>query len=293
MANFSEITKQFKESQAAKKNPQSAGRIASSVAKFKQDKVSSEFKLIELSDITPDPNQPRRIKDTKSRDLKSLAKTIKEKGVLEPLLVRESDEGYLLVAGERRYWASHLAKLTAVPVRIVRLDDQEIAEVQLIENIQRKDLNPLERARGLKNIADVGGSTKDIYKRVAISRSLYYALLSLLNLPQDIQERVDESYSDESEGIPLRELIELAKIKDDAALQRAFAELDSGASLIEERQKKSPKATVRSKGKLKDFQRVVGAQGIEISLRIPTAMEPSEVDLEDIDVLWQEVLNKL
>jgi len=292
VADFSEITKQFKESQSGKNKP-AQGRIAAKVAKFKQDKIASEFKLVELSSIAPDPNQPRRIKDTKSRDLKSLAKTIKEKGVLEPLLVRETATGFLLVAGERRYWASHIAKLRAVPVRVVHLNSQEIAEVQLIENIQRKDLNPLERARGLKNIADSGGSTKDIYKRVAISRSLYYALLSLLNLPEEIQDKIDQSYANENEGIPLRELIELAKIKDINKLKSAFEDLDSGTSLIEERQKNNPKASTIAKNKVKDFQRVSNKQGVEILLRIPAEMKPNELDLEDIDALWQEVLNKL
>ena len=102
---------------------------------------------INLSDIKPNPDQPRR--DFNNTSLAELSKSIKEKGIITPITVRESNKGYEIIAGERRWRAAKKAKLKSIPAYILNIGDEaEMMEVALIENIQREDLNPIEEAEG-------------------------------------------------------------------------------------------------------------------------------------------------
>ena len=145
---------------------------------------------VKLMDIEPNREQPRKQFDEDA--LAELSDSIAQHGVLQPLLVRPMpDGGYQLVAGERRWRASRMAGLTEVPVVIRDLTDAQVAELALVENLQRENLNPLEEANGYKELSDKFGYTQEkISEIVGKSRPSIANALRLLNLPEDVQEMV-------------------------------------------------------------------------------------------------------
>lgn len=145
---------------------------------------------VKLLDIEPNREQPRKQFDEDA--LAELSDSIAQHGVLQPLLVRPMpDGGYQLVAGERRWRASRMAGLTEVPVVIRDLTDAQVAELALVENLQRENLNPLEEANGYKELSDKFGYTQEkISEIVGKSRPSIANALRLLNLPSDVQEMV-------------------------------------------------------------------------------------------------------
>lgn len=145
---------------------------------------------VKLLDIEPNREQPRKQFDEEA--LAELSDSIAQHGVLQPLLVRPMpDGGYQLVAGERRWRASRMAGLTEVPVVIRDLTDAQVAELALVENLQRENLNPLEEANGYKELSDKFGYTQEkISEIVGKSRSAVANALRLLNLPEGVQELV-------------------------------------------------------------------------------------------------------
>ncbi len=148
--------------------------------------------LLRISEIEPDRRQPRKNFDADS--LNELAQSISEHGVLQPLLVRPIPAGgYQLVAGERRWRAARMAGLDEVPAVIRELTDREAAELSLIENLQRKDLNPIEEAKGYQRLVDEYAMTQeDVAKVIGKSRPAVANSLRLLDLPGQILEWIDE-----------------------------------------------------------------------------------------------------
>ena len=142
---------------------------------------------ISIGLIYPNPNQPRSHFDVASID--ELAESIRERGVISPILVRPVDGGYQLIAGERRWRAAQQAHLHSIPAMIKAIDDASSAEIALIENIQREDLNAIEEAEGYKKLIDRHGHTQDqLGKLVSKSRSHVANLLRLLDLPTDVRD---------------------------------------------------------------------------------------------------------
>ncbi len=138
-----------------------------------------------MDEIFPDRNQPR--KDFDDESLQELANSMREHGVLQPILVRPIDNGYQIVAGERRWRAARLAGLTSVPVNIRELSDFDAMSVALVENLQREDLNPIEEAEGYRKLSDATGWTQEqIAKRVGRSRPSIANSLRLLSLPEEV-----------------------------------------------------------------------------------------------------------
>lgn len=135
-----------------------------------------------LALIKPGPSQPRRNFDQEA--LEELAASIKEKGLLQPLLVRPKGEGYELVAGERRWRASQLAGLHEVPAVIRDITDREALELALVENLQREDLNPVEEAQGFQRLVEMGLSQEEIAKAVGKARTTVTNAIRLLQLPK-------------------------------------------------------------------------------------------------------------
>ena len=120
-----------------------------------------------------------------------LCESIREHGVLQPLLVRKNGTGYEIIAGERRYQASKLADLTELPVIVKDVNDEEMLALALIENLQRSDLNPLEEAKGYKQLIDASGMTQEaLSKAVSKSRSAITNSLRLLDLPEQVQDLI-------------------------------------------------------------------------------------------------------
>ena len=145
--------------------------------------------MIPIERIHPNPEQPRR--SFTSEQLEELAASIKEKGVIQPLIVRPrpGHEGeFEIVAGERRWRASQMAQLHEIPVLVREFDDTEVLEVAIIENIQRADLNPVEEATGYKQLMEKFGHTQEKLSEVlGKSRSYIANLVRLLSLPDDVQ----------------------------------------------------------------------------------------------------------
>lgn len=146
---------------------------------------------IPIERIHPNPNQPR--KRFESAPLDDLVASIKEKGVLQPLIVRPSGDGFEIVAGERRWRAAQQAQLHTLPIIIRDFTDTEVLEVAIIENIQRADLNPIEEAAGYKQLMDRFGHTQEkMAEALGKSRSHIANLLRLLQLPESIQGYVND-----------------------------------------------------------------------------------------------------
>ena len=142
---------------------------------------------VPIDKINPNPNQPRtHFNETL---LNELADSIRENGVLQPLLVRKKDKGYEIIAGERRYQASKIAGLEELPVIVKEVDDQKMLELALIENLQRSDLNPIEEAKGYRQLIKASGMTQEaLSKAVSKSRSSITNSLRLLDLPEPAQQ---------------------------------------------------------------------------------------------------------
>lgn len=143
--------------------------------------------LVDINKIQPNPNQPRtHFNETL---LQELSESIRENGVLQPLLVRKKGQKYEIIAGERRYQASKLAGVEKLPVIIKDVDDQKMLELALIENLQRSDLNPIEEAKGYKQLLKESGMTQEaLSKAVSKSRSAITNSLRLLDLPDEVQQ---------------------------------------------------------------------------------------------------------
>lgn len=147
---------------------------------------------LKITEIEPNKNQPRKEFDEAA--LAELAQSISLHGVLQPLLVKPMTNGrYLLVAGERRWRASRMAGLSVVPVIIREMDEKEVAEISLIENLQREDLNPVDEALGYKELMDAYALTQDeVAKRVGKSRPAIANALRLLVLPDDVLDMLSK-----------------------------------------------------------------------------------------------------
>lgn len=152
----------------------------------------SEKNEVKISDIVPCSFQPRTEFDREA--LESLAQSIKEKGVLQPLLVRKKNDKYEIIAGERRWRAAQLAGLDEVPVIVKDLNDSETLEIALIENLQRENLSAIEEAEGLNRLMSEYAYTQEIIgKVIGKSRSYIANTLRLLGLPEEIKQLVKEN----------------------------------------------------------------------------------------------------
>lgn len=149
--------------------------------------VPQTLSTLKIGDIEPNKSQPR--KDFNNEALQALADSIIEHGIIQPLTVRPMADGrsYQIVAGERRWRAAKIAGLTEVPVRIMELSDAETAEIALIENLQREDLNPIEEAMGYQQLMDAYSMRQeDVAKRVGKSRSSVANALRIMQLPAEV-----------------------------------------------------------------------------------------------------------
>ncbi len=163
----------FSETEEAYENVQSEG----------ERRASAE---IPLTDIYPNPDQPRKTFDENA--MNDLASSIREHGVISPIVVnREADGKYMIIAGERRYRAAKMAGLTTVPVIIKEYTEKEIQEISLIENLQREDLNPIEAAYGMKKLMEEYKLTQEVLaERIGKSRPAIANTLRLLTLSEEV-----------------------------------------------------------------------------------------------------------
>lgn len=153
-----------------------------------EERIETESE-IEIEKIFPNPNQPRKIFD--EQGLNELADSIKIHGVIQPLIVTKRDDGYMIIAGERRWRASKIAGLLKVPAIVKDYSDQKVSEISLIENLQREDLNPIEAAKAIKKLmSDYNYTQEKVAERLGKSRPAITNTLRLLSLNRDIIEMI-------------------------------------------------------------------------------------------------------
>jgi ParB family chromosome partitioning protein len=144
---------------------------------------------VALETIDPNPHQPRKSFD--EDEIASMADSIRSNGVLQPLVVRKQGDRFQLIAGERRLRAARVAGLESVPIRVVDFNDQQVMEASLVENIQRSDLNPIEKAHGFKDYLERFHMTHDeLAHRLGLARATITNLIGLLELPQEVQDEI-------------------------------------------------------------------------------------------------------
>jgi ParB family chromosome partitioning protein len=177
-------------------------------------------KMIPIERIYPNPEQPR----VEFGDLTELTASIREKGVLEPLLVKPTADGrYMIIAGERRWRASNIAGLEDLPCIELDIDNENIAEIALIENLQRKDLTIWEEADGLKALADKFGYTQEqIAKKISKSRTAVTELMTVAGLPKEVRERCKKIAVTSKTA-----LLEIARQFDETAMFEFLSKLEN------------------------------------------------------------------
>ncbi|MCR1808692.1 ParB/RepB/Spo0J family partition protein [Haploplasma modicum] len=177
------------------------------------DKVLDNELIVEISldKIFPNPNQPRKL--FAEDKIKELADSIKENGILQPLILKKIENNYIIVAGERRYRAASLLKLDKIPAVIRNYSDAKIAEISIIENIQRENLSPIEEAWSYKQMIDVTKITQsELAAKLGKSRSHITNIIGLLNLPEIIQKMILDN------KISMGHARVLSKLKDEATM---------------------------------------------------------------------------
>jgi ParB family transcriptional regulator, chromosome partitioning protein len=172
------------------KNSKKPGALGRGLDALLPKVASGQPNKVAIKDLIANKEQPRTTFDEAA--LEELASSIKAKGILQPLLVRSKGKKYEIIAGERRYRAAQLAGLEEVPVIVREFSDQETLEIALIENLQREDLNPLEEARGYKNLLEFGITQDEAAQAVGKARSTVTNSLRLLTLSQNAQQALEE-----------------------------------------------------------------------------------------------------
>ena len=171
---------------------------------------SVQFIALEL--IRPNPYQPR--KTFEEERLNDLASSIQQHGILQPIVLRQTVQGYYIVVGERRFRASKLAGLTEVPAIIKELSDEDMMELAIIENLQREDLNAIEEAESYKKMmTDLNITQQEVARRLGKSRPYIANMLRLLQLPKNVAQMVQHGALSSAHGRTLLTLKDASKIK--------------------------------------------------------------------------------
>ena len=171
---------------------------------------SVQFIALEL--IRPNPYQPR--KTFEEERLNDLASSIQQHGILQPIVLRQTVQGYYIVVGERRFRASKLAGLTEVPAIIKELSDEDMMELAIIENLQREDLNAIEEAESYKKMmTDLNITQQEVARRLGKSRPYIANMLRLLQLPKNVAQMVQQGALSSAHGRTLLTLKDASKIK--------------------------------------------------------------------------------
>lgn len=259
-----------------------------------EERVQNDFEYIPLQRIEPKQNQPRTVFEQER--ISELADSIREHGVLSPLIVREMDGGfYQIIAGERRWRASREAGITEVPARVMPADDQRALELAMVENLQREDLSPIEEARGYRALMEEFNMTQEeVARRVSKSRPSVANSLRLLSLPGELIELV---LRNELSAGSARALLALKNEEDMKAAARIVIEKDLNVREVEAFCKKFGKEMAqRSKKRELEVNYVARAQdqltaslGRRVTIRQGKGKGKIEIeyyDQEDFDVLF-------
>jgi ParB family transcriptional regulator, chromosome partitioning protein len=237
------------------------------------DPTSGKILELDVTHIVPNPFQPRRVFDEES--LEELANSIRMHGLMQPISVRENGEGsYELVAGERRWRATCRTGASTISALLVEANDEVSAQLALIENIQREDLNPIERARGLAALVSTFDMTQQLIgERVGISRSSVSNLLRLLDLDDEIQSMIASGLLSAGHGKGL-----LSCSSEDNRLETARRAVEEGWSVRELERRVSTRVDVNIKEHEPEVQEKVGLDGVS---RLESVLEDLEKTLSD------------
>ena len=201
-----------------------------------------EFKIVQIKDIQKNPYQPR--KEFSEEKIQELAQSIKENGLIQPIIVRKSPVlGYEILAGERRYRASIAAGLSEVPVIVKQLSDQDMMLHSIIENLQRENLNPIEEAKAYQSLIDKGFTHTEIAEKMGKSRPYITNLVRLLGLPKHILTEVESGRLSQAHA---RLLIQLSSDKQDKLLNRIQTE-NLSVRQVEQMLQKTKKSSKKEK----------------------------------------------
>lgn len=258
-----------------------------SVENLINDLAGNDTKVLEIDidKIKPKGDQPRKKFDKES--LESLAKSIEENGVLQPLLVTKKDEYYEIVAGERRYRASKIANLNKIPCIVKEFDEITASKIALIENIQREDLNPIEEAYGYKKIIDEYNLTQDeLAKAIGKSRSYVANILRLLNLDKRVVEFIKNGDLTTGHGKVL------LGIKDkDAQYKKALNIIKTNSSVRKTEELLDKKKRKSSKNRSKDVyireieERLITNLGTKVTINKTKSKGKIEIEFYNEDDL--------
>ena len=252
----------------------------------------SDIVEIEIADIRSNPYQPRTHFDEEA--LKELAESIKEHGLLEPIIVKKSIKGYELVAGERRTKASKLAGLKTIPAIIKDFNDLQMMELALIENIQREDLSAIEEANAYKKFIDnMGYTQEELANRFNKSRTYITNLLGLLKLPVSVQNMVMDGSITSSHARVLSkmenedEIIKLAeRIKNESLTVRDIEDISRDTEIPKRKQIKKEEKDLKLKIYENTLRDVIGTK-VKVSKNKVVIPFDSNSDLDRI----MEILN--
>ena len=224
-----------------------------------------EFKIVQIKDIQKNPYQPR--KEFSEEKIQELAQSIKENGLIQPIIVRRSPVlGYEILAGERRYRASIVAGLSEVPVIVKQLSDQDMMLHSIIENLQRENLNPIEEAKAYQSLIDKGFTHTEIAEKMGKSRPYITNLVRLLGLPKHILTEVESGKLSQAHA---RLLIQLSSDKQDKLLNRIQTE-NLSVRQVEQILQKTKKSSKKEKDHfVKDEeQKLKKILGLDVQIKL-------------------------
>ena len=224
-----------------------------------------EFKIVQIKDIQKNPYQPR--KEFSEEKIQELAQSIKENGLIQPIIVRKSPVlGYEILAGERRYRASIVAGLSEVPVIVKQLSDQDMMLHSIIENLQRENLNPIEEAKAYQSLIDKGFTHTEIAEKMGKSRPYITNLVRLLVLPKHILTEVESGKLSQAHA---RLLIQLSSDKQDKLLNRIQTE-NLSVRQVEQILQKTKKSSKKEKDHFvkEEEQKLKKILGLDVQIKL-------------------------
>ena len=243
-----------------------------------------KIRMIHLTKIDPNPQNAR----TEVGAIEDLIRSIKEKGVLEPILIRPKNERYEIIAGERRYIASKRAGLKDIPCIEMNVKDQEVMEIALIENLQRKDLNVFEEADGLKALSELYGyNHQKIAKNIGKARSTITEIIAISRIPKEIRELCFNF-----QIMSRSTLIEIAKQKNKDDMLRLFYEIRDRDLRREDTRDLSKKIKGKTETKVKRYVYNYKPEGKE-SCRVRIEFKKRNVKKSEIIEVLEEMIKKL
>lgn len=264
-------------------NPLKSAPVAPTAKSVKNDEKGMVGEVL-LAQVHPNPNQPRT--NFKPEEIEELANSIKRHGLLQPILVRKTGDGYEIIAGERRWQACRSLGMETIPVRFWLADDTEAFEAALVENIQRSDLNPIEEAYGYKRLMERKGMTQsEVAQTVSKGRSTIANALRLLDLPEEAQqllfeEKITAGHARAILSVPTLEgkksltnklMEEKLSVRETEAIARLLAGREKAAS--------TPSSRVSTPQSFKKAARSM-SKILELPVRVKTVQGKNKIEIQ-------------